>query len=78
VSSRVPIDLVDLTNRSDSTDRSTPIPRRSTQPSRTALWLGFLTLYLVWGSTYLGIRICVESMPPFLMAGARFAVAGVA
>jgi drug/metabolite transporter (DMT)-like permease len=36
-----------------------------------------LILYVVWGSTYLGIRIAVESIPPFLMAGARFALAGL-
>ena len=45
-------------------------------PSRTALLLGFATIYLVWGSTYLGIRIAVETLPPFLMAGARFIIAG--
>jgi drug/metabolite transporter (DMT)-like permease len=45
-------------------------------PSRTALTLGFAAIYLVWGSTYLGIRVAVESMPPFLMASARFVVAG--
>lgn len=44
--------------------------------SRTALWLGFATIYLVWGSTYLAIRVAVETLPPFLMAGARFLVAG--
>ncbi|MES2125563.1 MAG: EamA family transporter [Gemmatimonadota bacterium] len=37
-----------------------------------------MTLYLVWGSTYLGIRVAVETLPPFLLAGARFAVAGAA
>jgi drug/metabolite transporter (DMT)-like permease len=47
-----------------------------TPPSRTALLLGFLAIYIIWGSTYLGIRIAVETMPPFLMAGARFLVAG--
>src|SRR5262249_30168214 len=31
---------------------------------------------LIWGSTYLGIRVAIETMPPFLMAGARFALAG--
>jgi drug/metabolite transporter (DMT)-like permease len=31
---------------------------------------------LIWGSTYLGIRVAVETMPPFLMAGARFLLAG--
>jgi drug/metabolite transporter (DMT)-like permease len=36
----------------------------------------FLALYLIWGSTYLAIRIGVESWPPLLMAGIRFVVAG--
>ena len=45
-------------------------------PSRTALFVAFATIYLVWGSTYLGIRVAVETMPPFLMAGLRFLVAG--
>lgn len=36
----------------------------------------FLALYLVWGSTYLVIRIGVESWPPLLMAGVRFMIAG--
>jgi drug/metabolite transporter (DMT)-like permease len=48
-------------------------------PSRPvpALLLGaFLALYLVWGSTYLFIRIGVESWPPLTMAGIRFLVAG--
>ena len=34
-------------------------------------------LYLVWGSTYLGIAIAVETMPPFLMAAVRFLLAGM-
>ncbi len=45
-------------------------------PTRTALVLAFATIYLVWGSTYLGIRVAVESMPPFAMAAARFLIAG--
>ncbi|MDH4570583.1 drug/metabolite exporter YedA [Pseudomonas sp. BN414] len=36
----------------------------------------FIALYLIWGSTYLAIRIGVESWPPMLMAGVRFVVAG--
>jgi drug/metabolite transporter (DMT)-like permease len=36
----------------------------------------FAAIYLIWGSTYLGIRFAVETLPPFLMAGARFLVAG--
>ena len=46
-------------------------------PSRAATALALGTISVVWGSTYLGIRIAVETMPPFLMAGARFLVAGV-
>ena len=37
-----------------------------------------LGLYLIWGSTYLGIRYALESYPPFLLAGLRFLCAGVA
>jgi drug/metabolite transporter (DMT)-like permease len=46
-------------------------------PSRGALILAFAAIYLIWGSTYLGIRIAIEGLPPFLMAGARFGIAGV-
>lgn len=45
-------------------------------PSRTALILAFAAIYLIWGSTYLGIRVAIETMPPFLMAAARFLIAG--
>ncbi|MGH7586694.1 MAG: EamA family transporter [Gemmatimonadales bacterium] len=38
--------------------------------------LAFAVIYVVWGSTYLGILIALESLPPFLLAGARFLVAG--
>ncbi len=46
------------------------------KPSRMAFILAFAAIYLIWGSTYLGIRVAVRTMPPFLMAGTRFAVAG--
>jgi drug/metabolite transporter (DMT)-like permease len=36
-----------------------------------------LVLYVVWGSTYLGIAIAVQTIPPFVMAGVRFLVAGL-
>lgn len=42
-----------------------------------AVWTALALVYVVWGSTYLGIRIVVETMPPFLSAGARFLTAGV-
>ena len=47
-----------------------------TPPTRAALILAFTAIYLVWGSTYLGIRVAVETIPPFLMAGVRFLIAG--
>ena len=43
---------------------------------RVLVPLALLSLYLVWGSTYLAIRIAVASYPPFLMAGVRFLGAG--
>ena len=50
--------------------------RQEAMPSRAALVLAFAAIYLVWGSTYLGIRIALETMPPFLMAASRFIIAG--
>lgn len=45
-------------------------------PRLRAYILAFTTIYLVWGSTYLAIRVAVETMPPFAMAAVRFALAG--
>ncbi len=42
---------------------------------KIALALG--TIYLIWGSTYLGIRLAIETIPPYLMSGFRFVLAGV-
>jgi drug/metabolite transporter (DMT)-like permease len=50
---------------------TTPAPTR-----RLLLWTGLLVLYLVWGSTYLGIAVAVKTIPPFFMAAIRFAIAG--
>ncbi len=44
--------------------------------SRTQIVLGFAAIYLIWGSTYLGIRYAVETIPPLLMMGVRHFVAG--
>lgn len=51
-----------------------PPPAR---PSVPALLGAFAIVYLVWGSTYLGIRFAIETIPPFLMAGMRFLSAGI-
>lgn len=39
------------------------------------VWAALLVVYLVWGSTYLGIKVAVETLPPLLAAGSRFLVA---
>jgi drug/metabolite transporter (DMT)-like permease len=46
-------------------------------PSRARLILAFGAIYLIWGSTYLGIRYAVESVPPLLMMGTRHLLAGI-
>src|SRR5215472_11241987 len=46
-------------------------------PKKTLVIIAFAALYLIWGSTYLGIRFSIETIPPFLMAGARFVLAGL-
>lgn len=47
-------------------------------PSRVKILIAFFAIYTIWGSTYLFIRFGVETLPPFLMAGGRFLVAGTA
>lgn len=52
-------------------------------PTRTratgwSLWLALGVVYVVWGSTYLGIAIAIRTIPPFFMAAGRFALAGLA
>lgn len=46
-------------------------------PSPLAVWVALVTLYLVWGSTYLAIRIAIDTIPPYLMVAARFFIAGL-
>jgi drug/metabolite transporter (DMT)-like permease len=50
---------------------------RTESPSRFAVFLAFGLVYLFWGSTYLAIDIAVQSIPPALMCGVRFSIAGV-
>jgi drug/metabolite transporter (DMT)-like permease len=45
--------------------------------SAILIWTAILILYVVWGSTYLAIRVAVESIPPFVMGAVRFAIAGL-
>ncbi|SFQ66740.1 Permease of the drug/metabolite transporter (DMT) superfamily [Hymenobacter arizonensis] len=45
-------------------------------PSRVAMLLAFAAVYLIWGSTYLVMKFAIASMPPLLMAGTRYGMAG--
>ena len=40
--------------------------------SPLAIWAGLILLYVVWGSTYLGMKLAIETMPPFVMGVFRF------
>lgn len=53
-----------------------PSPTARRGPSGFALWANLGIVYVVWGSTYFGIAISIETIPPFLMAAVRFAIAG--
>ena len=48
----------------------------NTKASRGQIIAAFASIYLVWGSTYLAIRYAIETIPPFIMGGARFLVSG--
>jgi drug/metabolite transporter (DMT)-like permease len=41
------------------------------------VWAALIAVYIVWGSTYLGIRFAVETIPPFFHAAVRFLIAGI-
>lgn len=47
-----------------------------TKASRGQIIAAFASIYLVWGSTYLAIMYAVETIPPFIMGGARFLISG--
>jgi len=43
---------------------------------RSQILIAFAAVYIIWGSTYLAIRFAIETLPPMLMVGTRFFVAG--
>jgi drug/metabolite transporter (DMT)-like permease len=55
------------------TQRATPQHARAATP---LVWSALIAVYIVWGTTYLAIRIVNETLPPLIAAGIRFAVAG--
>jgi drug/metabolite transporter (DMT)-like permease len=47
-------------------------------PARRYLpWIALVAVWFLWGSTYLAIRVGVETLPPYLMIGTRYVIAGV-
>ena len=44
---------------------------------RTKVWIALGTVYLIWGSTYLGIKLAGETIPPMFAVGTRFVAAGL-
>ena len=53
-----------------------PAPHAPRTAPRAHVLAAFAAVYVIWGSTYLAIRFAIETLPPFLMAGARFLLAG--
>jgi drug/metabolite transporter (DMT)-like permease len=47
------------------------------RPPQTPVIAGLAAVWIIWGSTYLAIRIGLETVPPFAMQGFRFAIAGL-
>lgn len=56
---------------------SSALPSHAAGRTSPMVLLGFAAVYIVWGSTYLGIRVGVESFPPLVLAGLRHLVAGL-
>jgi len=51
-------------------------PHLEPDPPIWQVLAAFAAVYLIWGSTYLAIKFAIETLPPFLMAGVRFVIAG--
>ena len=68
-------ELVEIGGRSKTPTRAAA-QSRSRRPSTTSLIAAFAAIYLIWGSTYLGIRYAIETIPPLLMMGIRHLIAG--
>ena len=67
-----------MVNQSRPSTTPQPKPSPDQTGSSTIVLVGFAAVYLIWGSTYLAIRVGVESFPPLLLAGSRHLVFGLA
>jgi drug/metabolite transporter (DMT)-like permease len=57
-------------------DRRRWLGRAGSLPGGPGAWVALLVVWLVWGSTYIAIRVADESLPPLAMAGTRYLIAG--
>ena len=69
-----PISTQPQTVETDVASPAAPTPKA--KGNRWGILLSLFALYIIWGSTYLGMRFALASFPPFLMAGIRFVIAG--
>jgi drug/metabolite transporter (DMT)-like permease len=60
-----------------NTDPVVPGSTAAPQPKRLIILLSLLSLYTLWGGTYLGMRVALEGFPPFFVAGFRQLLAGI-
>jgi drug/metabolite transporter (DMT)-like permease len=65
---------------SQVTTQNAAAEKRFVFPVNRQFWIivSLLTVYIIWGTTYLGIRFALESFPPYLLMGIRFTLAGAA
>src|SRR5258708_34017726 len=72
-----PADSVDTPSSGEPRGKAASAPvNAGAVRKRLAIVFSLFSLYLIWGSTYLGMRISLEGFPPFLLSGIRFLIAG--
>jgi drug/metabolite transporter (DMT)-like permease len=69
--------MVTTESNASRAPESSALPLRPAGRTSPMVLLGFAAVYIVWGSTYLGIRVGVESFPPLILAGLRHLIAGL-
>ncbi len=67
-----------MTTQAVAVGENSSIPSGSTESDRKQLWIvvSLATVYLIWSTTYLAIRVALVSFPPYMLMGVRFLMAG--
>jgi drug/metabolite transporter (DMT)-like permease len=66
----------EIGNGFPTVDATAPAKREGTDRRKLWVILSLFCVYVIWGTTYLGISFALESFPPYLMMGIRFVIAG--